>query len=175
MVYSTCSMSPIENEAVVAELLRFSEGQLELIEPREFIPQFKARPGMSSWKVLDDSGYNKHKNNKTKSDSNSAMDTGENIQTSSSASSSFTSTSNHIEVKSPLDEIVDESIKACLDLGMRYYPSYEEVPENLRQALRKSFFSPNNEEQANFHLERCLRCVPHDEVLKMTRFVCICV
>jgi hypothetical protein len=158
MVYSTCSMSPIENEAVVAELIRFSEGQLELIEPREFIPQFKARPGMSSWKVLDDSGYNKHKNNKTKSESNSAIDPEGNIQTSSSSSYSY-----HIEVKSPLDE-VDDSVKACLDLGMRYYPSFEDVPENMRQAFRKSFFSPNKDEQSTLHLERCLRCVPHDEV-----------
>jgi 16S rRNA C967 or C1407 C5-methylase (RsmB/RsmF family) len=69
LVYSTCSMSPygsthiafavrgfkclicvfgcVENEAVVAELLRNSNGTLELVDAREqFLPLFKARPGL---------------------------------------------------------------------------------------------------------------------------------
>jgi 16S rRNA methyltransferase RsmB/F len=54
MVYSTCSMSPLEDEAVIAELLRHFKGQLELVDPREFVPVFKARPGLSTWHVLDD-------------------------------------------------------------------------------------------------------------------------
>lgn len=63
MVYSTCSMSPYEDEAVIAELLRQYEGQLELVDAREFIPLFKARPGMSNWHVMDDhQAINKEKN-----------------------------------------------------------------------------------------------------------------
>lgn len=54
MVYSTCSMSPYEDEAVIAELLRHFKGQLELVDAREFVPVFKARPGMSNWHVVDD-------------------------------------------------------------------------------------------------------------------------
>ena len=54
MVYSTCSMSPYEDEAVIAELLRHFKGQLELVDAREFVPVFKARPGMSDWHVVDD-------------------------------------------------------------------------------------------------------------------------
>ena len=34
LCYSTCSMNPIENEAVIAELLRRSQGQLELVDCR---------------------------------------------------------------------------------------------------------------------------------------------
>ena len=34
MCYSTCSLNPIENEAVVAELLRLSNGSLELVDRR---------------------------------------------------------------------------------------------------------------------------------------------
>jgi 16S rRNA C967 or C1407 C5-methylase (RsmB/RsmF family) len=41
MVYSTCSMSPYEDEAVIAELLRSSNGTLELVDAREFLPLFK--------------------------------------------------------------------------------------------------------------------------------------
>ena len=56
LVYSTCSMSPYEDEAVVAELLRgASQGELELVDARSlFIPHFKARPGLSAWHVFDD-------------------------------------------------------------------------------------------------------------------------
>lgn len=54
MVYSTCSMSPYEDEAVIAELLRHFKGQLELVDAREFVPVFRARPGMSDWHVVDD-------------------------------------------------------------------------------------------------------------------------
>jgi hypothetical protein len=35
-------------------LLRSSNGTLELVDAREFIPRFRARPGITSWLVLDD-------------------------------------------------------------------------------------------------------------------------
>ena len=44
MVYSTCSMNPMENESVIAELLRASEGCLELVDRR---PELKRRE--DSW------------------------------------------------------------------------------------------------------------------------------
>lgn len=65
MVYSTCSMSPVEDEAVVAELLR-THPDLELVDARECIarshglpegvapPAFRARAGLHHWHVLDD-------------------------------------------------------------------------------------------------------------------------
>jgi 16S rRNA C967 or C1407 C5-methylase (RsmB/RsmF family) len=37
LCYSTCAMSPIENEAVVAELLRATDGALELVDRREHL------------------------------------------------------------------------------------------------------------------------------------------
>jgi 16S rRNA C967 or C1407 C5-methylase (RsmB/RsmF family) len=36
-VYSTCSFNPIENEAVVAEVLRLSNGALELMEEKAWL------------------------------------------------------------------------------------------------------------------------------------------
>lgn len=50
----------VENEAVVAELLRCSDGCLELVDPRQFLPLFKTRPGLKKWYVLDDYGMNQH-------------------------------------------------------------------------------------------------------------------
>lgn len=53
MVYSTCSMNPVENEAVVAEILRRCEGSLELVDVSSELPQLSRRPGLKKWKVRD--------------------------------------------------------------------------------------------------------------------------
>lgn len=51
MVYSTCSFNPIENEAVVSELLRRAGGSLELVDCSDKLPGLITRPGMSDWQV----------------------------------------------------------------------------------------------------------------------------
>ncbi|XP_028755187.1 tRNA (cytosine(34)-C(5))-methyltransferase isoform X1 [Neltuma alba] len=53
MVYSTCSMNPIENEAVVAEVLRRCGGSVELVDVSNERPQLLRRPGLKKWKVRD--------------------------------------------------------------------------------------------------------------------------
>lgn len=57
IVYSTCSLNPIENEAVLAEVLKKSEnmcgsGTLELIDAHEKLKGFKGRRGLHSWPVM---------------------------------------------------------------------------------------------------------------------------
>lgn len=56
IVYSTCSLNPIENEAVVAEVLRRanagSPGALELLDAHARLPGVKTRPGLTAWPVL---------------------------------------------------------------------------------------------------------------------------
>ncbi|KAL3527620.1 hypothetical protein ACH5RR_012276 [Cinchona calisaya] len=53
MVYSTCSMNPVENEAVVAEILRRCKGSVELVDVSDELPQLVRRPGLKKWKVRD--------------------------------------------------------------------------------------------------------------------------
>ncbi len=54
MVYSTCSIDPIENEAVVAELLRTCPW-MELIEINDaLLDGLKMHSGLSEWAILDD-------------------------------------------------------------------------------------------------------------------------
>ena len=53
-VYSTCSMSPYENEAVVAEVLRRCRGYVEIVDCSAELPSLKRRPGLTSWKVRDE-------------------------------------------------------------------------------------------------------------------------
>ena len=51
MVYSTCSLNPIENEAVVAQILREAKGEIELLDTSHLLPLLQRRPGMQSWRV----------------------------------------------------------------------------------------------------------------------------
>ncbi|KAG2644005.1 RNA cytosine C(5)-methyltransferase NSUN2-like [Panicum virgatum] len=53
MVYSTCSMNPVENEAVVAEILRRCGDSVELLDVSSELPELARRPGLSTWKVRD--------------------------------------------------------------------------------------------------------------------------
>ncbi|CAM8899860.1 unnamed protein product [Rhodiola kirilowii] len=53
MVYSTCSMNPIEDEAVIAEILRRCEGSVELADVKNELPQLIRRKGLKKWKVCD--------------------------------------------------------------------------------------------------------------------------
>ena len=75
LCYSTCSMNPIENEAVVAELLRLSEGSLRLLDYRDpthatsYSHGLLSRPGFTTWKVLSETQTArelKNKRNKNK-------------------------------------------------------------------------------------------------------------
>ena len=58
LAYSTCSIDPIENEAVVAQLLRNCPW-LELVSIDESnLPDLKLNQGLSEWEILDDDGFN---------------------------------------------------------------------------------------------------------------------
>ena len=53
MAYSTCSLNPIENEAVVAALLRtFGPGCIRLVDVNEELPGLKRRSGLTEWSVM---------------------------------------------------------------------------------------------------------------------------
>ncbi|KAF0689683.1 Aste57867_18888 [Aphanomyces stellatus] len=49
MVYSTCSFNPVENEAIVAELIRRSDGALRLVDAS--LPGLVHRRGLTKWQV----------------------------------------------------------------------------------------------------------------------------
>lgn len=56
LVYSTCSLNPLENEAVVAEILRITNGAVEVVDVADQLPDMKRRPGMTTWKIFDNNG-----------------------------------------------------------------------------------------------------------------------
>ena len=54
MSYSTCSLNPMEDEAVVATLLERCGGSVEVVDCRGKLSGFGTRPGMTHWHVLSD-------------------------------------------------------------------------------------------------------------------------
>ncbi|KAI9814927.1 MAG: hypothetical protein M1826_002132 [Phylliscum demangeonii] len=58
VVYSTCSMNPIENEAVVAAAIDRCGGssKVKLLDCSQELPGLKRIPGLTSWNVMDKSG-----------------------------------------------------------------------------------------------------------------------
>lgn len=56
MVYSTCSFNPVENEAVVSNLLQEFKGQLELVDARDKLVGLKTIPGLHKWTLMNKEG-----------------------------------------------------------------------------------------------------------------------
>eukprot|EP00117_Sycon_ciliatum_P008936 scpid54740/ scgid11435/ tRNA (cytosine(34)-C(5))-methyltransferase; NOL1/NOP2/Sun domain family member 2 len=56
LVYSTCSLNPVEDEAVVASLLDQCQGSVELVDCSDSLPDLKRSPGLSTWKVAVKNG-----------------------------------------------------------------------------------------------------------------------
>ncbi|KCV69354.1 hypothetical protein H696_03786 [Fonticula alba] len=52
-VYSTCSFNPIENEAVVAELLRQFPNELRLVDTSDALPGMSRQPGLTQWPICN--------------------------------------------------------------------------------------------------------------------------
>ncbi|GAX22323.1 tRNA (cytosine34-C5)-methyltransferase [Fistulifera solaris] len=192
MCYSTCSNNPTENEAVVAELLRKSNGALELVEVN--LEGFKTRPGWTSWKVFCESQTQRESKNKQKKNSAKMMakrrewqekeaeagDDGEIVAATASSTDVDNPTISDepdVDEEAKASESKDDGIKerfqpTTMDeeyliemakkSGLEYWPSYDGVPEPFRGRVRPSHFKPTDEEIASFHLRRCVRCLPND-------------
>ncbi|KAK8059564.1 hypothetical protein PG996_009494 [Apiospora saccharicola] len=58
IVYSTCSMNPVENEAVIVSAIERCGGpdKVDIIDCSERLPGLKRNPGMFQWKIIDKDG-----------------------------------------------------------------------------------------------------------------------
>ncbi|KAJ1919758.1 tRNA (cytosine-5-)-methyltransferase ncl1 [Mycoemilia scoparia] len=56
LVYSTCSLNPMENEAVVADALNTFGDAIKLVDVSDQLPLLKRSPGLTSWKVMTRDG-----------------------------------------------------------------------------------------------------------------------
>lgn len=58
VVYSTCSLNPVENESVVASAIALCGGpdKIEILDSSNELPQLKRRSGLKAWDIMDKSG-----------------------------------------------------------------------------------------------------------------------
>jgi 16S rRNA C967 or C1407 C5-methylase (RsmB/RsmF family) len=173
--YSTCSMNPIENEAVVAQILRDADGSLELVDKRKDMPNIVARPGWTKWKVFGESESKRIKKDKQKKNNEKMKKRRKEYEEKQGNGKSL-----DVEESRVVDDTQEEETKedtwsetpeswdenylttrAALQ-GLLEYKTFEDVPINHRHHIRQSCFPPSAEEVDKFNLERCLRCLPHD-------------
>ncbi|XP_017229044.1 uncharacterized protein LOC108204226 [Daucus carota subsp. sativus] len=142
MVYSTCSMNPVENEAVVAEILRKCGGSVELLDVSAELPNLIRRPGLKKWKVRDKGSWLASYEDVRK------------FRRQGIVPSMFPS-GKHYNEESANDQEAD----------------LEVIPENGGESINGSYLmedktsSDNNceEEISDLPLEYCMRIVPHDQ------------
>ncbi|KAI0206501.1 S-adenosyl-L-methionine-dependent methyltransferase [Astrocystis sublimbata] len=58
VVFSTCSMNPVENESVVVSAIERCGGPdvVEIIDCKDRLPLLKRKPGMHQWQIMDKQG-----------------------------------------------------------------------------------------------------------------------
>ncbi|XP_055335225.1 RNA cytosine C(5)-methyltransferase NSUN2-like isoform X2 [Paramacrobiotus metropolitanus] len=52
LVYSTCSMNPVENEAVISRVLNEAKTSVELVDCSNRLPGLQRRPGLQQWSIM---------------------------------------------------------------------------------------------------------------------------
>ena len=182
MVYSTCTFNPIENEAVVAQLLRDNGGSVKLVDATALLPALKRRPGISTWKVFDTdmNEFAEH------AEAAAAGERAEKLRSARGAA-------NHAKRRRKAadfdvgvangtvqpDEGKDAVVAKPLQEAQQAVDAAAAV-EEAKEAelatiqaegglaslsagkLQGFFWPPTAEEAADMHLERCLRLLPHD-------------
>ncbi|XP_012216033.2 tRNA (cytosine(34)-C(5))-methyltransferase isoform X2 [Linepithema humile] len=101
MVYSTCSLNPIENEAVLHRLLCETGDSVQLVDCRDLVPGLICDSGVTHWKPASK--------------------------------------------------------------NLQYYDTWDDVPEQWQTQVRPKMFPPQADEVSRFHLERCMRILPHHQ------------
>lgn len=179
MVYSTCSMNPVENEGVVAEILRRCGDSVELLDVSNELPELARRPGLSTWKVRDRGSwfgvhedvprYRKHVI------SASMFPSGKGSKDSGTGSSS-------VEVNT---DVADADMKDSTDMGEGEQKTTVTMDDsnngdNLKteegtkvdcesgEVTTSSSYKKLNStsirtEHSDYPLHRCMRIVPHDQ------------
>jgi len=179
LVYSTCSLNPIENEAVVAAILQASPGSVELLEARHTVPGLKTRPGLNQWHVFDDGEKAGSRKDRKRREKQARKDkaqaereaaaaaaaggdaNGEGVAAAASAAMEEDHKEEEVdEVEAAAAAHPDPLIAACLRADLRHYPTFDDVPASAQKGrIRPSMFPPST----NLGLEKCMRLMPHDQ------------
>ncbi|GAB5372997.1 hypothetical protein AAMO2058_001712100 [Amorphochlora amoebiformis] len=147
MVYSTCSLDPLENEAVITAVLRSSNGSVRVKDISSILPEgLRWREGLSTWylplrngTLLSPSSYPLPPDPRILGDSQRHSETPENSQ-------------GKVNIRQDSEgssEILGNSQRS------------PEIPGDSLRHLRYSMVPPRGGEVEKFRLERCVRLMPH--------------
>ncbi|CAH2061519.1 unnamed protein product, partial [Thlaspi arvense] len=140
MIYSTCSMNPVEDEAVVAEILRRCGDSVELVDVSDKLPELIRRPGLKTWKVRDKGGW-----------FTSYKDVPQNRR-GGVLVSMFPSGKNLKDAAESTEKNENGGVDGCED-------GSKETDNNVVDAISDEPVV----EISDLPLERCMRIVPHDQ------------
>ncbi|KAL5206859.1 hypothetical protein ABZP36_035068 [Zizania latifolia] len=175
IVYSTCSMNPVENEAVVAEILRRCGDSVELLDVSAELPELVRRPGLTTWKVRDrGSWFGTHEDvprYRKNVISPSMFPSGKGTMDSHMASGSVEVNTDAVDadMRDAANMVEGEHETKTTDDGNNGgNPNTEETSklkfdEVPNMSDKKSDSTSIHTECSNFPLHRCMRIVPHDQ------------
>jgi hypothetical protein len=158
-------MNPIENESVVAELLRASEGSLELVDRRSELPGLLARPGLSTWRVLSEDKTRRQIKDKMKKNNGKMTARRKEWEEKEKQEEGTNDEHERVPVKTEFKpaSMDDTELKKMAQMaGLNEYSCFDEVPSHMQKRVRRSCFPPTVEEASRFHLEHCMRVLPQD-------------
>ena len=185
LTYSTCSLNPVENEAVVyAALKKLNEDsgvgeEFELVDCRDKLLPFKTRPGLLNWKVHDSLPRHRRrkrvkKANKIQKEKDAQAKQGEGDQE-KEGEGNEEDDKEEMEVEEEEKEEVKEDEnkeegshlpKFSFDDYFNTYDNPESIPETRQMKFKPSFFPPEGtaeEIESKYHLSRCIRVFPNDQ------------
>ncbi|CAM0951796.1 unnamed protein product [Alopecurus aequalis] len=154
MVYSTCSMNPVENEAVVGEILRRCGDSVELLDVSNELPELIRRPGLTTWKVRDRGSW--------LGTYEDVLNYRKKVVPPSMFPSEMNETGEMVEGKQETKIVTDESNNGD-------NANTEEIKQDESESgkvTRRSETSDSNSirtEHSSLPLHRCMRIVPHDQ------------
>ncbi|PHJ23873.1 nol1 nop2 sun family protein [Cystoisospora suis] len=181
LVYSTCSLNPLEDEAVVAAALKQYEGCVELVPPPP-LPGLKYCHGKTSWRVPVpppkvprslpkrqkplQGGKTSHTNSNSeqrvenvlipKHEDLTASDGHEGLVKENEAKRS-TGTSS--ELISGAEAGHETSSMNGRDRKQEFFSSFAQVPEALKGKIKPTMFPPVD--STSLHLDYAVRVLPH--------------
>ena len=164
MCYSTCSLNPIEDEAVVAALLRRAEAAAAgavVLEawPREVLPQLRRRAGVCSWRVAE------HIECAAAAPAAPAAPathsaSGRGAKRKGAAGAGRAALAYH---SSSDEEEGGEAGGEDEEVRLRWHRSHAEAAAHEMPHAVPSLWPPPRAEAERLGLERCSRLLPHDQ------------
>lgn len=168
LCYSTCSQSPVENEAVVAEILR-QNSDLELVPVK--LAGFRTRPGLTTWKVFDNPKQLSRKERAKLAKEGSGESTPSSKPKNNGTPADVTEECKQ-DTTAPEKDVLGRDryktdsmeegdlVELAKQAGLVHYETFESVPTASRGRIPSTVFPPSDPSEMN--LEHCVRVLPQD-------------